>query len=238
MTYRRWNVQVLRWGTLVAFLGMGAGCGESTGPGGGGPRILALGPNQVLPNSPGFDLVVHGTGFTAAAVVEWNGAPRTTTFVDASRLTAAIPGTDLSTADTAIVRVRDGGSLSPAARFAIAASAAPLTLISRTPAQGAEAGFDDAITAVFSAALDLSSVTDSSVALYDSGVAVPVTRSYDSLTHTVTLVAPLLPLHEYEVRGTDDIRSKVAGALSFPSTRNRVMLSPGTPMLEAMTRNP
>src|ERR1700731_745063 len=53
----------------------------------------------------GFTLVVNGTNFVAASVVNWNGTPRATTFVSATQLTAAISAADTAFPGAAIVTV-------------------------------------------------------------------------------------------------------------------------------------
>src|ERR1035438_1199136 len=57
-------------------------------------------PTTVAPGSSGFNLTVNGTGFVSGSVVNWNGSPRTTTFVTASQLTASISATDVAVANT------------------------------------------------------------------------------------------------------------------------------------------
>ncbi len=67
-------------------------------------------PVTVALRSPGFTLTVNGTGFVAGSVVEWNGSPRTTTFVSGSQLTATISSADIAIASTALVTVVTSGS--------------------------------------------------------------------------------------------------------------------------------
>ena len=55
-------------------------------------------------------LPVTGSGFVPGAVLKWNGAERTTTFVDSSHLTVAIPKADLTQAGTATLVVNNPGS--------------------------------------------------------------------------------------------------------------------------------
>ena len=62
-------------------------------------------PDAVAPGGPAFTLTVSGTGFVAKSVVNWNGSPRTTTFITKSQLTAAITATDIADAGTASVTV-------------------------------------------------------------------------------------------------------------------------------------
>ncbi len=47
----------------------------------------------------GLTLTVNGTGFAPGLVVNWNGSPRTTTFVSATQLTAAITAADTAFLD-------------------------------------------------------------------------------------------------------------------------------------------
>ncbi len=70
----------------------------------------------------GFTLTVNGSGFVSDSVVQWNGASRTTTYVSATQLTAAIPATDIAAAGTASVTVFNpapGGGTSNAQSFTI-----------------------------------------------------------------------------------------------------------------------
>ena len=62
-------------------------------------------PMTVAPAGAGFTLTVNGTGFVAGSVVRWNGSPRPTTFVSSSKLTAAIPATDIAHSTTALITV-------------------------------------------------------------------------------------------------------------------------------------
>jgi hypothetical protein len=79
-------------------------------------------PTAAAPGGPAFTLKVNGTGFVSGATIRWNGSPRTTTFVSASQLTAAISASDISTASTATVTVVNptpGGGFSNAVFFPI-----------------------------------------------------------------------------------------------------------------------
>lgn len=53
------------------------------------PRLTALTPNRAA-TSTSLTLTVDGGGFINGAVVRWNGAPLTTTFVNSTRLTASL----------------------------------------------------------------------------------------------------------------------------------------------------
>lgn len=60
-------------------------------------------PAAVEPGSAGLVITVNGTGFTPSSVVDWNGAPRTTTFVSNTKVLAAITAADVSSPTTAWV---------------------------------------------------------------------------------------------------------------------------------------
>src|SRR5207248_4648546 len=65
---------------------------------------------------------VNGSGFVNGSVVNWNGASRTTTFVNSGQLQASISGTDIASAGTAQVTVftpTPGGGTSGNSAFTI-----------------------------------------------------------------------------------------------------------------------
>ena len=62
-----------------------------------------IAPMSAVPGGPGFTLTVRGAGFVSGSVVNWNGSPRPTTFVDAGKITAAIPASDIISAGTATI---------------------------------------------------------------------------------------------------------------------------------------
>jgi hypothetical protein len=69
---------------------------------------------------PAFTLTVNGSGFVSSSVVRWNGANRPTTFVNASRLTAAIPASDIAQIASTALTVfspSPGGGTSSVATF-------------------------------------------------------------------------------------------------------------------------
>ncbi len=55
------------------------------------PTLASITPNSVGQGSAGFVLTLNGTNFVNGSVVRWNGADRTTSFVNSSQLTAQIP---------------------------------------------------------------------------------------------------------------------------------------------------
>ena len=74
------------------------------------PGLVSASPASTSAGSGNLILTITGSGFVPGAVVEWNGAERTTTFVNSSQLTAAIPASDVSQAGTATLVVNNPGS--------------------------------------------------------------------------------------------------------------------------------
>lgn len=88
----------------------------------------ALNPEAAAPGGPAFTLTVNGTGFVSGAVVNWNGSPRTTTFVSNSQLTAQITSADIAIAGTAVVTATNpgpGGGTSNGQYFQVANALTP-----------------------------------------------------------------------------------------------------------------
>jgi alpha-D-ribose 1-methylphosphonate 5-triphosphate synthase subunit PhnH len=98
------------------------------------PTLTSISPNSATAGGPDFTLTADGTGFVSGAKVRWNGAERTTTFVGATRLTAAIPASDIAAAGTAQVSVANpSGSPTGALPFTVAAAPVAPSLTSISP---------------------------------------------------------------------------------------------------------
>ena len=100
------------------------------------PMATSLFPNSATAGGAAFTLTVNGSAFVSTSVVKFNGAAKTTTFVSATQLTAAITAADIATAGTATVNVTNpapGGGTSGNLSFTINAAAGP-TLTSLAPA--------------------------------------------------------------------------------------------------------
>jgi len=105
------------------------------------PSITTLSPSSATAGGAAFTLTVTGTGFVSTSKVRWNGADRTTTYVSATQLTAAIPATDIAASGTASVTVFNptpGGGISSAKTFTInpASTAPPKASFSGSPTSG------------------------------------------------------------------------------------------------------
>ncbi len=91
------------------------------------PQATSTVPASAAVGGSAFQLTVNGSNFIAGSVVNWNGSPRTTTYISSTQLTAAIPASDLVAAGTASVTVTNpapGGGTSGAIPFSLSSPAA------------------------------------------------------------------------------------------------------------------
>ncbi|HZV99039.1 MAG TPA: galactose oxidase-like domain-containing protein, partial [Methylophilaceae bacterium] len=97
------------------------------------PTTSSISPSSAAAGGPAFTLTVNGSNFVSGSIVRWNGANRTTTFVSATQLTAAIPASDIAAAGTAQVTVFNptpGGGTSSAQTFTISSGGSGTNLAS------------------------------------------------------------------------------------------------------------
>ena len=88
------------------------------------PAVTTLAPSTAVAGSAAFPLTVNGGNFVTSSTVNWNGSPRTTTYVNSGQLTAAITAADVLTAASAAVTVVNptpGGGTSNSVPFTISA---------------------------------------------------------------------------------------------------------------------
>jgi len=100
------------------------------------PVLTSISPNNRLVNQGAFTLTAIGSNFAPSSVIRWNGQARPTTFVSATELSAAIPGTDVTAAGTAQVTVftpTPGGGTSSAVPFTITGLNGVPTITSLNP---------------------------------------------------------------------------------------------------------
>jgi len=72
------------------------------------PVISSLNPSATLPGGQSLILTVNGSGFAASSIVQYNGTPRATTYVNSSALTIVVTATDIATPTTAQIIVATG----------------------------------------------------------------------------------------------------------------------------------
>jgi len=84
------------------------------------PGVTSLVPSSATVGGAAFTLTVNGDGFDSSSVVEWNGASLSTTFVNATEVTAQVPASDLQTAGYIPVTVANpGATVSNAVTFTV-----------------------------------------------------------------------------------------------------------------------
>jgi len=89
-------------------------------PQAGEPQVTTLSPQQATVGGGGFTLTVTGDRFVSGSKVRWNGSDRTTTFVSATQVKAAIAASDVAAAGTFPVTVQNpDGGLSNAVSFEV-----------------------------------------------------------------------------------------------------------------------
>jgi hypothetical protein len=86
------------------------------------PVLSSISPSSDTADSATFTMSVTGSNFINGSVVNWNGAPLTTTFTSGTQLSANVPATDVVSAGTASVTVFNpapGGGTSGSQTFTI-----------------------------------------------------------------------------------------------------------------------
>lgn len=118
-----YDTHSMPWGGSYSGMQMlAAGIANLSTPATPTPAITGLNPSSATPGGPGFTLTVNGTNFVNGSVVRWNGSNRATTFVNGTRLTAAISAADIATTRTVSVTVLNpapGGGVSNAVSFVV-----------------------------------------------------------------------------------------------------------------------
>lgn len=102
-------------------------------PQNGGPTISAISPTSAASGGQGFTLTVNGANFAANDVVTWNSQFRTTTFVNATQLTAEINASDIATSGFAGISVVNSANAiiaSPLVDFTISGANNPAPTVS------------------------------------------------------------------------------------------------------------
>ncbi|MEO8285251.1 MAG: IPT/TIG domain-containing protein [Chloroflexota bacterium] len=90
------------------------------------PVLDQISPATAVSGSAAFTLTAKGSAFRSGALLRWGGANRTTTFISATEVRAAIPATDVASAHTVAVTVvnSDGKATGPV-QFTVAAPPPP-----------------------------------------------------------------------------------------------------------------
>src|ERR1700722_4829201 len=95
---------------LAASLGACGGGGSNSSGGGGGtpqnpPTLASIAPSGATAGAQALTLALYGSNFENGATAQWNGTALSTSWVNSSELTAALPASDIASAGTAKVSV-------------------------------------------------------------------------------------------------------------------------------------
>lgn len=74
------------------------------------PAISQLAPDSMNHGEAGFVLTVNGSNFSSNAMISFNGAAQTTTYVSGNQLMATVPASAIATAGTVPVIVTNPGT--------------------------------------------------------------------------------------------------------------------------------
>jgi hypothetical protein len=108
------------------------------------PTLTAISPTSTGAGGAAFTLTLTGTNFISGSTAQWKGSPRTTTFVSATQLTAAITAADIAASGTAAITVVNpapGGGTSNSLTFTITDFSVSATTTSQTVTAGQSANF-------------------------------------------------------------------------------------------------
>ena len=106
------------------------------------PTLTSISPATGQKGGAAFTLTLNGTSFVSGAVAKWNGTALTTTFVSATKLTAAVPAADLLSAGSQTVTVTNPDTqVSGSQSFTVINPLPTITTISPTSATAGAAAF-------------------------------------------------------------------------------------------------
>jgi hypothetical protein len=165
------------------------------------PAVTSLSPSSATAGGAAFTLTVNGSNFVASSVINWNGAPLTTTYVTTVKITAQVPAGDIASAGTAGVTVTNptpGGGSSSSATFTVSGSTNPVpTISSLAPSSATTGGSAFTLTVNGTSFVSGSTVYWAGVALTTSYVSaaqltaqVPASDIASSGTPSITVATP------------------------------------------------
>lgn len=161
------------------------------------PAITVLSPSSVAAGGSSFALSVIGQNFVFGATARANGAPRTTTFVDSTRLTVQVASSDIAKTGTVdMVVTNPDGSASSSAQLTVTAGLVP-TIVSISPSSVAAGAAPFTLTIngtnfVIGATVLIGSSSRAATVVNSKMILVPVT-SADVLTPGQTPILVTTP---------------------------------------------
>jgi len=109
------------------------------------PTLTGISPSSGKLGDAATTLTVNGQGLVQGAVVEWNGAALSTTWVSLNQLQAVIPASAFAAAGTQIITVADPNMVAVSGSQTFTITASPATVSANVKAT-VDAGQDDSVT--------------------------------------------------------------------------------------------
>jgi hypothetical protein len=199
--------------------------------------LSSLSPATAVAGGGAFTLTVNGTGFTSGATAAWGGSARTTTFVNATQLTASIPAADLAAAGTFAVDVVQGsGRSTNLLNFTVAAAQPMLTSLSPATIAVGSAGFDLTLTGTgFTSAASVAWNGTSLSTVFLSATQLRATIAASNLTRADTVTVDVV---QGGVRSSNQLTFPIAAAqpaITSLSPAGAVVNSPAFTLIVAGT---
>src|SRR6516165_11425860 len=190
------------------------------------PSLTSLSPTGWIAGGAAFTLTVNGTGFISSSVVNFNGSPKTTTYVSSTQLTAMITAADISAAGSPSVTVTNpapGGGTSNGLSFLIKAlvslvvtPANPTISAGGTQQFVATGTFSDSSTTDLTSSANwstsdttLASITSSGLATAAASGRPQITATFNGVNGSTRLIAVegtggLVPRFAYSANPSDN----------------------------------
>ena len=132
MAKRAWVLPAIVLASLLASCG-GGGSGTSGGTPPDVPALTSIAPSTAAAGASAVTITLYGSNFDPSfAAVQWNGNAVSSTWVNATQMTATIPANDLAATGSAQVTVNNagpGGGISAPQTFTITAPPAATTWV-------------------------------------------------------------------------------------------------------------
>ena len=174
------------------------------------PTVSSLSPTSAPADGAAFTLTVNGTNFDSGSTVKWGSTALATTYVSATKLTAAVPANLIATAGSVVITVTTSAGSSAYAAFTVNPALPAITSLSPSSAAAGGAGFTltvtgtnfdstakinwngSALTTAFVSATSLTARVPASLIANAGSATVTVTASVgtsNNLTFTITNTA-------------------------------------------------
>ena len=169
---KTWNQSLLFF--LVC---IGLGCSSQSGSGSQQqqqeqnpiPTLSTVSPTSATAGSAALTVTASGSGFISSSVMQWNGAPLTTTFVSNTSLSAQISASDIVSTGTASIAVQNpapGGGTSATPTFTINAPPASAYL-NVIDLEGTDLAWDSSLEKLYVAVPSSASSNASTITVVD-----------------------------------------------------------------------